>query len=511
MGTADAGRTRQLLIQIDGLSRPALERAIAGGSAPELARMIGEGSGHRLISLYTGLPSTTPAVQGEFFYGVARSVPAFAFIGEDGQPRHMLEPEAADGVQREIEGRHPALLEGGSAYCNVYTGGARVSRFCAAGLARPVRVSARGLKHQLRTLVMYAGVGVRSLVMLAGEVVRLVVERRFKGGPSLVRRIRDSWYRVLLSVVMRDSSRLQAIQDMRDGLPVVHINFLGYDKQAHRFGPDSAPAMRALKGIDKAIGSLVRSLGEASGEDATVVVYSDHGQESTTPIHRVAGAEVSEVVRDALREVAPETNEPAGGERRAGGRTVAASVAERLGEKMLGVSSSREEDEPGRSVTTVEAGPIANVYFEGVDDTRVLGEIAARIARRVEGIAVLTRDEDGRAVGYCGRAGPLSMGELCERRLVEHPFADRIAPDLEGLVAHGSSGDLILLGAGFDERPLTFVHERGSHAGPGPVETHAFAIVAPRLGLEGEEPASAPRFEDLRAALLSERSDGADG
>jgi hypothetical protein len=57
-----------VIVQIDGLGRPHLEAAIANGQMPFLASLL-ERENYRVHSLYSGLPSSTPAVQGEMFYG----------------------------------------------------------------------------------------------------------------------------------------------------------------------------------------------------------------------------------------------------------------------------------------------------------------------------------------------------------------------------------------------------------------------------------------------------------
>src|SRR5688572_18662229 len=68
-----------LLIQIDGLSRAEFERAVAGRRMPHTRRLV-EHDGFRLHDLYSGLPSTTPAVQGELFFGHKGVVPAFVYF-----------------------------------------------------------------------------------------------------------------------------------------------------------------------------------------------------------------------------------------------------------------------------------------------------------------------------------------------------------------------------------------------------------------------------------------------
>src|SRR5690606_25923797 len=56
--------------------------------------------------------------------------------------------------------------------------------------------------------------------------------------------------RVVVSIVLRELAVIGAGMDVTRGLPIVHLNLLGYDEQAHRRGPSSAFAHLALTGID---------------------------------------------------------------------------------------------------------------------------------------------------------------------------------------------------------------------------------------------------------------------
>ncbi len=121
------------MVQIDGLGRSALTHAIAAGHMPFLSRLI-TNDGYRLHAVYLGLPSSTPAVQAELFYGVPCAVPAYAYVDRgSGRLVRMWQHEAAAAVEQRL-GAHRPLLKEGSSYLNLYTGGAVEARFCMASL-----------------------------------------------------------------------------------------------------------------------------------------------------------------------------------------------------------------------------------------------------------------------------------------------------------------------------------------------------------------------------------------
>src|SRR5262245_41930297 len=74
---APSGR-RFVVVQIDGLSRVALERALHSGRMPFLRRLL-ERHGYRLEPMTVGLPTSTPAFQMAAMYGVRPDIPGFHY------------------------------------------------------------------------------------------------------------------------------------------------------------------------------------------------------------------------------------------------------------------------------------------------------------------------------------------------------------------------------------------------------------------------------------------------
>src|SRR6185436_7899654 len=93
--------------------------------------------GYEMHTFYPGLPSTTPAVQAELYYGVRSAVPAFSFFDRVLKKLgRMWDPEWAKAREAECAKEGEPLLRGGSSWSNIYTGGAgqSESHFCAASI-----------------------------------------------------------------------------------------------------------------------------------------------------------------------------------------------------------------------------------------------------------------------------------------------------------------------------------------------------------------------------------------
>jgi hypothetical protein len=86
---------------------------------------------------YSGIPSTTPAVQGEIFFGVKTAVPSFQFLRrKSGKDFRMYDAAAAMEIEDELlESCPQPLLQGGTAYSNIFRGGARHTHYCSRDMA----------------------------------------------------------------------------------------------------------------------------------------------------------------------------------------------------------------------------------------------------------------------------------------------------------------------------------------------------------------------------------------
>jgi len=85
--------------------------------------------------------------------------------------------------------------------------------------------------------------------------------------------------RVGITILLRELITMGAKIDIARGMPIVHLNLIGYDEQAHRRGPSSKFAHWTLIGIDDAIARIWRAAKGSACRDYDLWIYSDHGQE----------------------------------------------------------------------------------------------------------------------------------------------------------------------------------------------------------------------------------------
>ena len=497
-----------LIIQIDGLSMQRLRAAVTAGRLPFVARLLVTGE-LQLVPVYSGLPSTTPAAEAELFYGVAGAVPAFTFIDHaTGRLMRMYQSEAARSVESRIAAQSSgSLLAGGASYSNVYTGGAIDARFCMAslGIGDVLPRHRRWLTPMVAVAYFPSLVRVAALALWELVVAPADLAAGLRAGEDRASEVKFLVSRTAVGVVLRELTVLGMSVGLARGLPVVHGNFLGYDENAHRRGPDSRLALRALRSTDGAVARLWRAANRSVGRAYDVWIISDHGQEITDPYAAVHGEAVAIAIRRVAvelgiidPEVAGLTDAPAVG--------VGHQRARQLGERViarivpgLDVSDIRHAE---GALTVTAQGPLGHVYTP-----RPLSDAEAdRFARAVverAGVPLVVRrgEHDDVAVAHTVAGRFVLPDDAAAVLGVDHPYRDQVAADLVALCHHPDSGDLVISGFRPDGRSLSFPLEHGAHAGPGPNETDAFALVPPDTPLGGiGRNDSVVRPRDLRSA-----------
>jgi endonuclease/exonuclease/phosphatase family metal-dependent hydrolase len=480
-----------VLVQIDGLGERILHQALSRGQMPFLGRLIRR-EGHQIISLYSGLPSATPAFQAELFFGQRCAVPAFCFRDPElGRTLSMNDPRAASVIEARLKACGSGLLRGGSAWSNIFSGGAAEAHLTASDFGvrsarlalSPTRWVALSLWHVWSA---FRAIGNLFLVSVLA-VVDLV---RGRHSPrEFFSELRFVPLRVLVSVVMREIVAIGSTIDLHRGLPVVQLNLLGYDEHAHRRGPDSRFAMWSLRGIDKVIHRVWLAARASRRRDYLIWVYSDHGQEKVIPFDQVHGESVPRVVEriyESMHEEgspAParsETNlDPPSGN----GSARAPWLSSKFLEKPLleddhepHLAGATRISRPEGSIVVTHQGPAGSIYLPRDHSPQFLEEFAEKLVR--EGkipMAIRPLANDG-AVAWTAD-GTFRLPQQGAELLGEnHPHLHETAKDLVALAHHDGSGDVLIFGWN-REQPLSLQNERGSHGGPGPEETSAFVVV----------------------------------
>lgn len=446
-----------LLIQIDGLSREQVEKAIKKGKMPFLQHLQTV-QGYSLSTFYPGLPSTTPAVQAELYYGVKTAVPAFSFREQPGgKIVSMFDSEVVKKYEATFSAKTEGLLRGGSTWSNIYSGGAAAeeTHFCISSIGW--RELWRG-RHLLNLLIFFL-LQIPAVLRISGLMVLESIIGLCDAVAGILRG-RHVWLelgvilsRMCVGVGLREVVTIGGKIDLARGLPIIHINFLGYDELSHRRGPTSPFAHWSLPGIDRAIRDLYRAAHRSHRRDYQVWVFSDHGQQEATFYTKETGENLDHVIARLLEE---ETN-------------------------ATGISSPEKKGQSDKPPFSRAAmGPVGHLYLRDLTEDIRKTALARKLVAEAKVPGVVQRTQDG-VIRWFHVQGETIVPDEVPGRLPDHPdyLRQEIAEDLADLARQENSGDLILLGWDPTGRSLTFAPERGSHAGFSPAETQGFLLLPP--------------------------------
>lgn len=486
-----------VMIQIDGFSFHQCQSAIEKGEMPFLRSLIRQGQ-YRLSLHYSGVPASTACVQGELFYGIRQSLPAFRFWDRSSRKEfRMSEGDAAVAIEEGLAQQGEGLLKDGSSYSNNYGGGAREFHFCATSLSRD-----RIWKEiNLFELGLFLAGHPLSFLKITFLTVWEILAGLFDGlrwalnEGGFLREVQFVFIRALVCVCLREMITLAACRDIRRGLAVIHLNFLGYDEQAHHRGPSSGFAHRSLGSIDAAIRKIYQSAIRAKGRNYDVWVYSDHGQDIAIPYSVKYGRTLEEGVRDVLRDFNIETHGIKRNDRYS-------RRQDRLGYITRRFIRAHKSAVDGQQAVITADGTLGNIYLPQPLSQAETGLLAQKLVAnaKIPAVAVAQGADQARV---WTREGELTLPQQAEAFFgQEHPFLKEVTGDLIGLCHHPLGGDVLIMGWQKNGQKLTFSFDRGDHAGPSVEETSAFALM-PGHVFPAEKSQPFLKTMDLRQAALS--------
>ncbi len=458
-----------IMIQIDGLSRGQLNRALEKGNLPFLKRLLNH-ERYAAHSLYSGLPSNTPTVQAEIFYGKKTAVPAFCFQDkETGGILRMYDNPAAELIESRLKKESRGLLEGGSSYCNIFSGGAEEAHFCASKTGWQGVLSAVNPLLWPFWFICYVDVFLRTIFLMVVEFFLAIIDclRGTLKGKIFKKEFEFIAARVMVCVLMRELIVVGACMDISRGLPVIHLNFIGYDEQAHRRGPSSAFAHWSLKGIDDAIRRIWDAAGRAKNRNYDVWVYSDHGQERTVSYRAKYGRTMEEAVQKIFgRE-----------DFSSSGSSPDQSGSETWHTRESFFNAESLKTDSVLPVTVTAMGPVGHLYPARPLSSEEIDSLGLRLVTEAGIPLVVVAGEPGKARAWTARGQFILPEQRAEVFGENHPFLEEAAQDLVSIAHHECAGAFTILGWAAGAQALSFPLEGGAHAGITPEETNAFALL----------------------------------
>ncbi len=504
-----------IMFEIDGLAEPVLRRALDEGHVPNLARWLESGS-HRLVPWECDLSSQTGASQAGLLLGSNDDMPAFRWYEKE-TGKTMVSNHGKDAT--EMERRHSdgggLLAAGGTSRGNLFSGD---SMRCSATMSVIRDRERSGASEYFAYFADPYGL-TRTISLFVWDIVleKLAARRQRRGGAEHIDR--GGIYPVLrgaITVVMRDLNVAMLMGDIVEGVPVSYATFVGYDEVAHHSGIAEPDAFAVLKQHDRQLARLERAV-ERAPRPYHLVVLSDHGQTQGRPFRQRYGAELGELVQDALRggkvfaPAAPDEGLTSVGaaitdardENNAGARLLARATEDNVvdGQVVLGSGDEQMIEEelagPAAEAIVLASGGLGLVYLPEHTKRLAVGELERLHPRLISTLSghpgigwVMVRADDGEGAVVFGPGGSRRLRD--DAITGEDPLRDfgpNAADHLRRTDGFAHCPD-ILVNCIFDPEAnevAPFEEFMGSHGGLGGWQTHPFAVV-PSSWSEPPEP-----------------------
>jgi uncharacterized membrane protein YvlD (DUF360 family) len=477
-----------VFLEIDGLAKPVLQRAMRDGNAPQMARWLAEDT-HHLVEWETDLSSQTGASQAGILLGSNEDVPAFRWVEKE---RGVLMVCSNPDDCAEIERRHGGqglLRSGGASRGNLLSGEAdhvllTASRVSAEKKANPgYRAFFANGFNLSRMLVLIFWEVILELIAAARQRRRDVRPRGHRGGkyPLL---------RAGMCVGVRDLTVYSVLSDMFTGRPAIYATFASYDEVAHHSGLERPDTLEALRKLDEQFGRIDRARRYAP-RPYHIVVLSDHGQTQGATFLQRNGYSLDDLVR---RSVEAEDVKGVAGEDETQAR-VGIAFGEATGRGKADGKERAKNDVSGEDVVVLGSGNLGLVYLMDEPRRLTLEEIEARHPRLIP--ALRGHPHVGFLVVQSSERGPVALGPRGTRRL-----SDGIVDGEDPLASFSPTAARHLLrSAGFEHAPDLYVNsfydeelDEGCafeelisfHGGMGGPQTRPFVLAPVELPLPEE-------------------------
>lgn len=470
-----------VLIQIDALSKKELRSALSKGRMPFLKNLI-DAQGYKLDSHYSGMPCSTASVQGELFYGVKSGVPAFSFFDrQTNRVFTMFNPQDALEIEQRLEKQGKPLLAGGSAYSDIYSGGAQEAHFCIANLGLGGILKNRYPVGFLILMTLHFYSLVRTGILLLIESGLAVVDC-MKGlirGKDLWKELKFVPSRVAMCIFLRELITIGAKIDVARGMPIVHLNLMGYHEQSHRRGSSSRFAHWTLQGIDDAVKRIGKAAHRSNMRDYDVWIYSDHGQVETVPYEKKFGKSIQQAVAEVFEESLVFSEKTH--------HTKRIGFLARIG---LRKSTFFSRLFPGDSMKTSDKtlvralGPMGHIYLNEIIGSKEKEKFAKNLIHKAHIPVVILPNRD-HGIQVWTRDKKFNLPEQAQEIFDSSaPYFEEMTNDFITACRQPNVGAFVIYGGqGDDKEYYTFAIENGSHGGFSRGETEGFVLVPKETSL----------------------------
>jgi putative membrane protein len=513
-----------LFLELDGLAKPVLERAVRDGHMPTLARWLETGS-HRLVGWETDMSSQTSASQAGLLHGNNHNIPAFRWY--DREAKEIVassSPKFVAALEKMLSDGNGLLVQEGASRGNLFSGDAPYVMNTASTILDRSRFHTADFQSYFLDPYNFSRTLLLAIWDIILEMWQFRKARRSNVYPISDKEKRGGIYplmRVFMTVIMRDLNVNTLVGDIYSATPAVYATFVGYDEVAHHSGVESEDAFDILHKLDQQIARL-ETVARQAPRPYHLVVLSDHGQTGGATFKQRYKMTLEDLVRQLAREkfhVQGDVDvhedwgyfnsmlteavqydrgavaKPLG--RALRGRSQEGQVA--LGpegvEAKEAAAEETEEWEPGATIVVLASGNLGLVYGTQSDERATLEEIEQYYPGLLDGLA--QHEGVGFVLVHSTAHGPVVIGSegrnyLAEARVEgEDPlagFGPNAAQHLQRNDGFKDAPD-VYVSSFYDSENnegAAFEEQIGFHGGLGGTQTQPFLLYPAELQLADE-------------------------
>ncbi|MGD9317349.1 MAG: phage holin family protein, partial [Anaerolineae bacterium] len=513
-----------LFLELDGLAKPVLERAVEEGHMPTLTRWLETGS-HHLVGWETDMSSQTSASQAGILHGNNHNIPAFRWY--DREAKEIVassSPGFVAGLEKALSDGNGLLVDEGASRGNLFSGDAPYVMNTASTILDRSRFHTADFQSYFLDPYNFSRTLLVSIWDIILEMWQFRKARRNNVYPISDKKKRGGIYplmRVFMTVVMRDLNINTLVGDIFAGVPAVYATFVGYDEVAHHSGVESEDAFDILQKLDHQLARLERVSRQAP-RPYHMVVLSDHGQTGGATFKQRYHMTLEELVRQLAREkfrvqgdvdvhedwgyVNSMLTEAVQFDKGAVAKPLGRALKGRSqeGQVALGPEGAEQRDaaaeegeewEPGSTIIVLASGNLGLVYGTEVPERATLEVIEEVYPGLLDGL--VQHEGVGFVLVHSEERGPVVIGAEGRHYLAE----DRVEGE-DPLAGFGPNAARHLKrNDGFEDAPDVYVssfydpeknegaafeEQIGFHGGMGGTQTQPFLLYPAELPLDDE-------------------------
>jgi endonuclease/exonuclease/phosphatase family metal-dependent hydrolase len=300
-------------------------------------------------------------------------------------------------------------------------------------------------------------------------------------GKNLGKELKFIPSRVAICILLRELITIGAMIDTARGLPIIHLNLVGFHEQSHRRGPTSRFARWTLKGIDKSIKRIWKAAHRSNARDYEVWIYSDHGQVETVPYEKKYGKIVQQAVAEIFEDFdVLHIHQPkkVGFLLRAGMRSA----------KFFSNIFTPVVIDQTLKPLLIALGPMGHIYLDSKTTLEQKRHIADKLIKfaRIPIVILPCISKKAEAWTEKGRFElPEQADKIFDSKL---PYYNEMVKDFLTACCRPDVGDIMIYGWNENEQVYySFANEYGSHGGMQKLETEAFAYLPKDTPLKTSE------------------------